>query len=121
MNKCPRCKNEKIREGQNFCQICGLRLEELSKKQVIECLEKLKDQYECIYGDEFTFEISCLEYAINELERTAQEVPVQEQSKFISKCPICSYQNELITSKCVNPSFCMNCGGKTTYQNIPLL
>lgn len=79
MNKCPRCKNEKIREGQNFCQICGLRLEELSKKQVIECLEKLKDQYECIYGDEFTFEISCLEYAINELERTAQEVPVQEQ------------------------------------------
>lgn len=80
MNKCPRCKNEKIREGQNFCQICGLRLEELSKKQVIECLEKLKDQYECIYGDEFTFEISCLEYAIKELERTAQEVLVQEQS-----------------------------------------
>lgn len=59
------------------------------------------------------------EYVIKEL--TAQEVPVQEQSKFISKCPICSYQNELITSKCVNPSFCMNCGGKTTYQNIPLL
>ncbi|MGG7144930.1 hypothetical protein ACQPVP_15925 [Clostridium nigeriense] len=59
--------------------------------------------------------------ASEELERTAQEVPVQEQYKFISKCPICSYQNELITSKCVNPSFCMNCGVKTTYQSIPLL
>ena len=80
MNKCPRCKNEKLREGQNFCQICGLSLKEISNEQVIECLKGLREQYQCIYGDEFTFEISCLEYAIKELERTAQEVPVQEQS-----------------------------------------
>lgn len=26
MNKCPRCENEKLREDQNFCQICGLNL-----------------------------------------------------------------------------------------------
>ena len=41
MNKCPRCENENLKEGQNFCQICGVNLK--SK------------------------------------ERTAQEVPVQEQ------------------------------------------
>ena len=37
MNKCPRCENEKLVENQNFCQICGLKLE-MTREQAIEQL-----------------------------------------------------------------------------------
>lgn len=113
MNKCPRCKNEKLREGQNFCQICGLSLKEISNEQVIECLKGLREQYKCIYGDEFIFEISCLEIAIKELERTAQEVPVQEQ--YVSKCSQCNKENKISLPQNIILKYCMSCGNKITY------
>ncbi|MDQ0149154.1 hypothetical protein ACFO6R_06070 [Eubacterium multiforme] len=51
------------------------------------CIEQLKDlkkhcEYQHQNSDEIWGEdIKALEYAIKELERTAQEVPVQEQLK----------------------------------------
>ncbi|MGG7059875.1 zinc ribbon domain-containing protein [Clostridium tertium] len=78
MNKCPRCENEKLREDQNFCQICGIKLN-MNKENAIISLKKLADENKLLYPHER----QAIEYAIKELERTAQEVPVQEQSKFI--------------------------------------
>lgn len=75
MNKCPRCKNEKLVENQNFCQICGLRLD-MKREGVIVSLKRLLDDNPLIYP----CERQAIEYAITELERTAQEVTVQEQS-----------------------------------------
>jgi len=74
MNKCPKCNNEKLREGQNFCQVCGVKLN-MSKEDAIVTLKRLVD----IKGIILPNEKQALEYAIKELERTAQEVPVQEQ------------------------------------------
>lgn len=74
MNKCPRCENEKLLENQNFCQICGLRLD-MKREGVIVSLKRLLDDNPLIYP----CERQAIEYAITELERTAQEVPVQEQ------------------------------------------
>jgi len=31
--ECPRCKNEDIREEQNYCQICGFNLKERNKER----------------------------------------------------------------------------------------
>ena len=75
MNKCPRCKNEKLREGQKFCQMCGFNLN-MNKENAITSLKKLVDENKLLYPSER----QAIEYAILELERTAQEVPVQEQS-----------------------------------------
>lgn len=36
MNKCPRCKNEKLEEGQNFCQICGLKLKRIAQEVPVQ-------------------------------------------------------------------------------------
>lgn len=51
-------------------------------KEVIEQLRNLKVHCESTKesGEEWEKNIKALEYAITELERTAQEVPVQEQS-----------------------------------------
>lgn len=90
MNKCPRCENEKLVENQNFCQICGLKLE-MTREQAIEQLKDLvKDRESFCLGDYdvvFELDIQALEYAIKELERTAQEVPVQEQYIDFAKPP----------------------------------
>ena len=75
MNKCPRCGSEKLVKNQNFCQICGLRLD-MKREGVIVSLKRLLDDNPLIYP----CERQAIEYAIRELERTAQEVPVQEQS-----------------------------------------
>lgn len=50
-------------------------------KEVIEQLRSLKAHCESMKesGEEWEKDIQALEYAIEELERTAQEVPVQEQ------------------------------------------
>lgn len=51
-------------------------------KEVIEQLKSLKAHCESMKesGEEWEKDVQALEYAIKELERTAQEVPVQEQS-----------------------------------------
>lgn len=51
-------------------------------KEVIEQLKSLKAHCESMKesGEEWEKDVQALEYAIEELERTAQEVPVQEQS-----------------------------------------
>ena len=73
MNKCPRCENEKLVENQKFCQICGLKLD-TSKEGAIASLKELHDNPLLRPSER-----QAIEYAIIELERTAQEVPVQEQ------------------------------------------
>lgn len=75
MSKCPRCENEKLRDGQKFCQMCGLNLN-MNKENAIISLKKLVDENKLLYPSER----QAIEYAILELERTAQEVPIQEQS-----------------------------------------
>jgi hypothetical protein len=86
MNKCPRCKNEKTREDYNYCPICGVNLNEEMKKAGVDVLKFLMNSYiekECNDSEEEEFKkiiVGALEVAILELERTAQEVPVQEQS-----------------------------------------
>ena len=71
MNKCPRCKNEKTREEM--------------KKAGVDVLKFLMNSYiekECNDSEEEEFKkiiVGALEVAILELERTAPEVPVQEQ------------------------------------------
>ena len=54
----------------------------MSNKEVINQLESLKAHCESMResGEEWEKDVRALEYAIKELERTAQEVPVQEQS-----------------------------------------
>lgn len=73
MNKCPRCENEKLVKNQKFCQICGLKLD-TSKEGAIASLKELHDNPLLRPSER-----QAIEYAITELERTAQEVPVQEQ------------------------------------------
>ena len=53
----------------------------MTNKEVIEQLESLKAHCESMResGEEWEKDVRALEYAIKELERTAQEVPVQEQ------------------------------------------
>lgn len=85
MNKCPRCKNEKTREDYNYCPICGVNLNEEIKKAGVDVLKFLMNSYiekECNDSEEEEFKkliVGALEVAIEELERTAPEVPVQEQ------------------------------------------
>lgn len=52
----------------------------MSNKEVIEQLESLKAHCESMKesGEEWEKDVQALNYAIKELERTAQEVPVQE-------------------------------------------
>lgn len=53
------------------------------KKEVIEQLRSLKAHCESMKesGEEWEKDVQALDIAIKELERTAQEVPVQEQLK----------------------------------------
>lgn len=57
------------------------------KKEVIEQLRSLKAHCESMKEsrEEWGEDVQALEYAIKELERTAQEVPVQEQLCEINK------------------------------------
>lgn len=58
----------------------------MSNKEVIEQLKSLKAHCESMKesGEEWDKDAQALEYAIKELERTAQEVTVQEQLNQIS-------------------------------------
>ena len=74
-------------------------------KEVIEQLKSLKAHCESMKesGEEWEKDVQALEYAIKELERTAQEVPVQEQlceiNKKVNSIQICLtiYSVTLIT------------------------
>ena len=70
MNKCPRC---------------SLNLNEMTKQEAISQLKELiEDRKSFMAGDYdecFEKDVQALEYAIKELERAAQEVPVQEHSE----------------------------------------
>ena len=85
MNKCPRCENENLKDGQNFCQICGLDLKREERVEVISVLKLIESFFENIEDNDPDIEkwksicVESLKYAIDELEKTAQEVPVQEQ------------------------------------------
>ncbi|MBY0755059.1 hypothetical protein K5V21_06280 [Clostridium sardiniense] len=36
LEQCPRCKNEKLEEGQNYCQICGLDLKRTAQEVPVQ-------------------------------------------------------------------------------------
>lgn len=62
-----------------------------------------------------TKDVEALDIAIKALERTALEVPVQEQ--FIGKCQYCGKENKISLPKGLKPKFCMECGKSIVYQN----
>ena len=62
-----------------------------------------------------TKDFEALDIAIKALERTALEVPVQEQ--FIGKCQYCGKENKISLPKGLKPKFCMECGKSIVYQN----
>lgn len=63
MNICPRCKNEKLVENQNFCQVCGLKLS-IGRDEAIISLKKLLKENPALYPKER----QVINYAIKELE-----------------------------------------------------
>lgn len=85
MNKCPRCENENLKEDYNYCPICGALTELDIAEKAIKILNTLMDdykKYKCEDTEEEKYKslvVGALSIAVNELERTAQEVPVQEQ------------------------------------------
>ena len=85
MNKCPRCENENLKEEYNFCPICRLNLKDINQEKAIRGLNIIKKsfaEHKSKNGKEEKLRqeyVQILEYAIKELERTAKEVPVQEQ------------------------------------------
>lgn len=80
MSKCPRCSNENLKENQNFCQICGLKLS-MSNEEVIKHLEWfISDCKEFVCVEPTEKDVQALEIALAVLKETARgEVPVQEQ------------------------------------------
>ena len=94
MNRCLKCENENLKEEYNYCPVCGRVINQTAKEAAIEMLKTMRDFHidqECDDSERENFKLSCvvaLELAIRELERTAPEVPVQEQPKtleFINK------------------------------------
>ena len=89
MNKCPRCENENLKEEYNYCPVCGRVINQTAKEAAIEMLKTMRDfhiEKECHAPEDEDIKLSCvgaLELAIRELERTAPEVPVQEQLKAV--------------------------------------
>lgn len=96
IKKCPRCSNENIKEDYKYCPICGFRLEEkalMNNKQAIEQLKEickpivewLKENYVPYYTVVIKDEhIRLVRDEVGISIETAQEVPVQEQHKFVT-------------------------------------
>lgn len=90
MNKCPRCENENLKEDYNYCPICGAIVELDMAKEATKILNTLIDDYktyECEDAEEEKYRalvVGALSIAINQLERTAQEVP-SKSSKYREK------------------------------------
>jgi hypothetical protein len=86
MNRCLKCENENLKEEYNYCPVCGRVINQSAKEAAIEMLKTMRDfhiEQECDDSEDEEFKLACvgaLEVAIRELERTAPEVPVQEQS-----------------------------------------
>ena len=93
MNKCPRCENENLKEDYNYCPICGSFVDLDMAKEAAKILNTIIDEYktyECEDTEEEKYRalvVGALAIGINELERTAQEVPVQEQSLNFTNTP----------------------------------
>lgn len=86
MNKCPRCENENLKEEYNYCPVCGYLISHQIRESSIKMLEAIRENFlNYGYKDEeekkyLLLSVGALDTAIKELERTAPEVPVQEQS-----------------------------------------
>ncbi|MEG2342471.1 MAG: hypothetical protein RSB95_05090 [Bacilli bacterium] len=95
LKQCPRCKNERLEGTENYCPICGLNLKSgMTNVDVISQIEDLIDEAEAhIKDDPFDSEVfrsdkEALETVKAAYERTAQEVPVQEQPQYLHKLQI---------------------------------
>ncbi|WP_300381506.1 hypothetical protein [Clostridium sp.] len=77
----------------------------MNREETIEHLKGMKADY-LEYGLKED-DVQALEYAINELERTAQEVPVQEQSikEILSEISILLITASSITRKVLENNF----------------
>lgn len=73
----------------------------MCNKEVIEQLKSLKVHCESMKesGEERKKDVQALEYAIKELERTAQEVPVQEQYVSFDDLPIINSKGIIFCGK----------------------
>ena len=88
--ECKRCHYE-LKGTEKYCPICGICLKNITKEKAIELLKKDLNGYEALLKTNkdlnsrinFSEKMKALEMSIEVLERTAQEVPVQEQSKEI--------------------------------------
>lgn len=102
MNKCPRCENENLKDGQNFCQICGLKLC-MTREQALERAIELKEFSEKFESVSFLdSDKEFFEYVVKELEKTAHEVPVQEQpndwiKKLAKEISICLPTHDILS------------------------
>lgn len=87
----------------------------MNREQALERaieLKKHSEEFESVTWMDSDTEF--FEYVIKELERTAQEVPVQEQ--YVSECSLCGFYNEIGLISSFKPNYCMNCGNKTIYS-----
>ena len=88
--ECKRCHYE-LKGTEKYCPICDTCLKNITKEKAIELLKKDLNGYEELLKTNkdvnsrinFSEKMKALEMSIEVLERTAQEVPVQEQSKEI--------------------------------------
>lgn len=88
----------------------------MKKKEALNQLKSLHYLLEHFQEIESRVEdVKALDYAINELEKTAPEVPVQEQ--YVGECEKCGHINEIISSLKINPKYCMNCREEIIYQS----
>ncbi len=73
----------------------------MNRKEVIEQLKDIRaDRKSFMVGDYdevYAKDVQALDYAIKELERTAQEVPVQEQSIKFDSLPKINAERIIIT------------------------
>lgn len=103
MDKCPRCENENLKEEYSYCPICGALIDREMAEAAVEILKGMMALYkdkECEDAEEESYKllvVGALGTAIRELERTAQEVPVQEQSKQIN----ISIDGEILAQKTI--------------------
>ena len=92
----------------------------MNKQQVIEQLKDLRESQREFIDDKdtdsiFRKDVEALDIAIEVLEGTALEVPIQEQ--WVGECQYCGKENQidLPGNKGIVPKFCMNCGNEITY------
>lgn len=74
----------------------------MERKEVIENLKIMRDLEKRFSEEHSELKITTLDYAIKELERTAQEVPVQEQLVDFSKLPTINSEKLIFEGKVVD-------------------